>query len=169
MNIKPLRKRKGSGELYTRRPPTIDFIAESLRWPFDDLLARAAIRDRRHDDYVPSEVLVYHLRQTKSDNTDGRFVAIYNVLRDRVEAACPRANRNVGDKREWAKAGGQAARFETPSLPSSTAARVTATRCAPRGDHLMRRRLPMRVLPMSSTQPSARDDETARPFRCRWP
>lgn len=63
----------------------------------------------------------------------------------------------------------QAACFETPSLPSSTAARVTATRCAPRGDHLMRRRLPMRVLPMSSTQPSARDDETARPFRCRWP
>ena len=98
MNIEPLRKRKGSGELYTRRPPTIDFIEESLRWPFDDLLERAAIRDRRHDDYVPSEVLVYHLRQTKSDNTDGRFVAIYNVLRDRVEAACPRANRNVGDK-----------------------------------------------------------------------
>ena len=98
MTIEPLRKRKGSGELYTRRPPTIDFIEESLRWPFDDLLARAAIRDRRHDDYVPSEVLVYHLRQTKSDNTDGRFVAIYNVLRDRVEAACPRANRNVGDK-----------------------------------------------------------------------
>lgn len=29
----------------------------------------------------------------------------------------------------------------------------------------MRRLLPMRVLPMSSTQPSARDDETARPFR----
>lgn len=59
---------------------------------------------------------------------------------------------------EWAKLGGQAARFETVSLSSRTAARVTATRCAPCGDHLMRRRLPMRVLPMSSTQPSARDD-----------
>ena len=70
---------------------------------------------------------------------------------------------------EWAKHGGQAARFETVSLPSWTAARVTATRCAPCGDHLIRRRFPIRVLPMSSTQPSARDDEAARPFRYRQP
>lgn len=32
---------------------------------------------------------------------------------------------------EWAKHGGQAASFETVSLPSRTAARVTATRCGP--------------------------------------
>ena len=67
--------------------------------------------------------------------------------------------------REWAKRGGQAAILETVSRPSRTAALVTATRCAPCGDHLIRRRFPMRVLPMSSTQPSARDDETARRFR----
>ena len=68
---------------------------------------------------------------------------------------------------EWAKLGGQAAIFETVSLPSRTAALVTATRCAPFGDHRMRLRLPIRVFPMSSTQPSARDDETASPFRYR--
>lgn len=55
------------------------------------------MKDRRHSDYVPSEVLVYHLRQTKSDNSDGRFVALYDIFRDRVEAACPRPNRHVDD------------------------------------------------------------------------
>ena len=52
MNIEPLRKRKISGELYTRRSPTIQFIDKSLQWPFDDLLDRASIRDRRHAAWV---------------------------------------------------------------------------------------------------------------------
>ena len=55
------------------------------------------------------------------------------------------------------------------SRPSRTAARTTATRCAPIGDHLIRRRFPMRVLPMPSTQPSARDEAIGRPLRCRQP
>lgn len=76
MDIDPLRKRKTSGELYTRRSPIIQYIERCLHWTFDDLLDRASIRDRRHSDYVPSEVLVYHLRQTKSDNSDGRFIRL---------------------------------------------------------------------------------------------
>ncbi|QEW29763.1 Transposase (plasmid) [Roseovarius indicus] len=72
--------------------------------------------------------------------------------------------------REWAKPGGHAALWYAPvSRPSRTAARTTATRWAPLGDHLMRRRLPMRVFPMSSTQPSARDEEIGRPARYRRP
>ncbi len=98
MSIEPLRKRKISGELYTRRSPTIQYIEKSLHWSFDDLLDRASIRDRNRGEYVPSEVLVYYLRQTKSDNSDGRFIQLYDILRDRVEAACPRANRHVGEK-----------------------------------------------------------------------
>jgi hypothetical protein len=98
MDIELLRKRKITGELYTRRSPIEQYIAKSLQWRFDDLLDRASIRDRRHSDYVPSEVLVYHLRQTKSDNSDGRFIRLYDILRDRVEAACPRASHNLGDK-----------------------------------------------------------------------
>lgn len=96
--IEPLRKRKNSGELYTRRPPTLQFIEKSLQWSFDELADHASIRDRRHMGYVPSEVLVYHLRQTKSDNSDGRFVQLYNILRNRIEAACPRPNRHAGEK-----------------------------------------------------------------------
>ncbi|MCY4189730.1 MAG: hypothetical protein OXD42_00090, partial [Rhodospirillaceae bacterium] len=98
MTIDTLRKCTSSGKLYTRRAPTTDFINQSLEWPFEELLDRAAIKDRRHEHYVPSEVLVYHIRQTKSDNSDSRFVALYDILRDRVEAACPRPNRHVGDK-----------------------------------------------------------------------
>ncbi|MEL6415979.1 MAG: hypothetical protein AAFQ15_13650 [Pseudomonadota bacterium] len=96
MSIEPLRKRKTSGELYTRRSPTKQYIEKSLTWSFEDLLDRASIRDRRHSDYVPSEVLIYYLRQPKSDNSDGRFIQLYDILRDRVEAACPRANRQIG-------------------------------------------------------------------------
>lgn len=98
MLITPLRKRKITGELYTRRSPTTQFIENSLQWPFDELVERASIRDRRHSEYVPSEVLVYHLRQTKLDNSDGRFIQLYNALRDRIEAACPRPNRHAGEK-----------------------------------------------------------------------
>lgn len=96
MSIEPLRKTKTSGELYTRRSQVTQFIENSLAWSFEDLLDRASIRDRRHSDYVPSEVLIYYLRQTKSDHSDGRFIQLYDILRDRVEAACPRANRQIG-------------------------------------------------------------------------
>ncbi|OWU67824.1 hypothetical protein [Phaeobacter sp. 22II1-1F12B] len=98
MCIEPLRKRTVSGKLYTRRDEISAFIRLSLDWPFDELLDKAAMRDRRHADYVPSEVLLYHLRQTKTDNADGRFVALYNILLDRIEAACPRPNSRRGDK-----------------------------------------------------------------------
>jgi hypothetical protein len=96
--IEPLRKHKSTGERYTRRSPIIDFIERSRAWPFADLLQRAAIRDRRGSDYVPSEVLVYYLRSTKADNSDSRFVAIYNILRDRIQAACPRPNRQIAER-----------------------------------------------------------------------
>ncbi len=98
MCIEPLRKRTIGGVLYTRRDEIVAFIRLSLEWPFNELMDKAALRDRRHADYVPSEVLLYHLRQTKSDNADGRFVALYNILLDRIEAACPRPNSRRGDK-----------------------------------------------------------------------
>jgi len=98
MSIEKLRKKKKNGQLYNR-PATIEaYIAQTLDWPFDRLIEQATIHDRRHAEYVPSEVLLYHLRQTKSDNSDARFLALYNIIQDRVEAACPRANTMVGDR-----------------------------------------------------------------------
>lgn len=98
MCIEPLRKRTSEGALYTRRLQILAFIKVSLERPFEELLEKAGRRDRRHAEYIPSEVLLYHLRQTKSDNSDGRFVALYSILLDRIEAACPRPNSRRGDK-----------------------------------------------------------------------
>lgn len=98
MHIEPLRKRTRDGDLYTRREEIVVFIRRSLKWSFDDLMEKASVRNRRHSDYVPSEVLLYRLRQTKSDNADGRFVSLYNVLIDRVEAACPKPNSRRGEQ-----------------------------------------------------------------------
>lgn len=98
MSIQPLRKRTKDGKLYLRRQDILEFIRLSQEWPFKVLLEKASVRDRRHSDYVPSEVLLYHLRQTKSDNADDRFVALYYVILDRVEAACPKPNSRRGDK-----------------------------------------------------------------------
>lgn len=69
--------------------------------------------------------------------------------------------------REWTKHEGHATRFlfATFSRPSRTAALVTATRCASLGDHVILLRFPMRALAMSSTDPSARDDEMGNPLR----
>lgn len=65
---------------------------------------------------------------------------------------------------KWKNSGDHAA-LSCPgeSLPSSTAALTTATRCAPLGDHLMRCFFPMRTLAISFTRPSALDVETAFP------
>ena len=75
------------------------------------------------------------------------------------------------DDGEWAKLGGQAAalRYTPVNLPSRTAARTTATRCAPLGNHLIHQSFPIRELPMSSAQSSARDEEIGRPLRYRQP
>ena len=98
MGIEPLRKQKSDGATYKRPESVVAFIRTSLSWSFDQLLEHASVLDQRNSDYVPSEVLVYHLRQTKSDNSDGRFVALYNALQGRIEAACPRADRTIGNQ-----------------------------------------------------------------------
>ena len=82
-----------------------------------------------------------------------------------------KAEVDSGRRGEWTEHGGHPARFlfATVSRPSRTAALLTATRCAPLGDHRIRLRFPMRALAMSSTDPSARDDEMGSPLRYRRP
>ena len=83
----------------------------------------------------------------------------------------PGAPYNGHPSREWTEHGGHAARFliATVSRPSRTAALVTATRWAPFGDHRILLHFPMRALAMSSTDPSARDDEMGSPLWYRRP
>lgn len=91
----PLRKLK-NGTPYVRSPEVFAAIQQSFTWTFDELVKRAAITDRRNGSYVPSEVLMYRLRATKQDNSDRHFLALYDIVKGRLEAACPRATTSEG-------------------------------------------------------------------------
>lgn len=94
----PLRRRRPDGTLYSRRQAIERCIVETRALPGEELIARARIRDPRHADFVPSEVLIHHLRATKGDNTPTRYEALLGIVRDRVERACPRANQRAGGR-----------------------------------------------------------------------
>lgn len=87
----PLRKRRHDGTLYTRRPSTERCIRGLSDLPQDEFVRRAAIRDRRHADYVPSEVVMHRLRATRRNNHPRVFDQLYRIVRDRIALACPRA------------------------------------------------------------------------------
>lgn len=89
--IVPLTKRKTDGTLYLR-PDNVEPLLKTLTdLPRDALLERGKIRDRKHPDYVPSECLLYFIRNSRRDNSDAWFERLYKVLADRVLRAVPRA------------------------------------------------------------------------------
>ena len=89
MDIPPLRKRTRKGVPYTRPPEIEELIVESLSHPFEEFLARAQINDRKHPEYLPSEVLVHRIRATRHAETDEQFNALYPVLLQRIYRSCP--------------------------------------------------------------------------------
>ncbi|GLQ22565.1 hypothetical protein GCM10007853_04390 [Algimonas ampicilliniresistens] len=98
MELEPLRMRNGQGVLYTRRAPVVAAIKRGLNDSFETLLERAKIRNRQDPDYVPSEALVYHIRRTKSDNSEARFIALLDIINKRVADSCRRPGRQVGNQ-----------------------------------------------------------------------
>jgi len=94
-SIEPLRKVKDDAP-YTRPPEVTAAIERSFTWTFDELVENAAITDRWNSSYVPSEVLMHRLRGTKKDNSDRRFLALYDIAMKRLEAACPRVVTSEG-------------------------------------------------------------------------
>lgn len=96
--IPPLRKRKKDGQLYTRPAEIEALIASTLSLPFDDFIDRAGITDRRHPNYLPSEILVHRIRATRQNNSDRQFNALYRILIDRVIRSCPRTDTRIGDQ-----------------------------------------------------------------------
>ena len=92
MDIPPLRKRTRKGVPYTRPPEIEELIVESFSHPFGKFLARAQINDRKHPEYLPSEVLVHRIRATRHAETDEQFNALYPVLHQRIYRSCPNAS-----------------------------------------------------------------------------
>lgn len=97
-NLPPLRKKTVEGKLYERRAATEVVILECLELTFDELCDRAEISARKNPDYIPSEALVYFLRQTKTHNHDAQFGRLYNILQKRIKRVCPRSEFRIGDK-----------------------------------------------------------------------
>lgn len=94
--VTPLRKRRLSGELYTRDPKIETLIGELAVLPRDALTARAGITRRSDPDYVPSECLVYFIRASRRDNNEAWFERLYRILIERVLRNLPRAESRDG-------------------------------------------------------------------------
>ena len=89
--IPPLKKRTKQGILYNRPPEVEEVILDTFALPFEEFMERARHKNRRHPEYLPSEVLVHRIRATRHNNSDEQFNALYLELFERVSRSCPRA------------------------------------------------------------------------------
>lgn len=84
--VRPLTKRTGNGDRYTR-PADIEAaitVALTLDWPA--LQQRACVRERRSPDYLPSECLVHLIRKAHRDHDDTVRDQLLAMLLGRCEA-----------------------------------------------------------------------------------
>jgi hypothetical protein len=84
--VRPLTKRTGNGDRYTR-PANIEAVIDvalTLDWPA--LHQRALIRDRRSTDYLPSECLVHLIRKAHRDRHETIRDQLLAILLGRCEA-----------------------------------------------------------------------------------
>jgi hypothetical protein len=88
--IKPLHKRKKSGELYRRRDTIELILNELLALDREELFARCSIRSTRDPKRVPSECLLYLVRACRDDNTETWFNRLWPLLIQRVRDRIPR-------------------------------------------------------------------------------
>lgn len=83
---RPLTKvNKTTGKLYQRRSHVEALIEVIVALDRASAVKRLAIRDRKHSEYVPSEVLVHLLRETRQDNRSDHFEQLYRLLFNRIE------------------------------------------------------------------------------------
>jgi len=94
-DIPPLRKRTREGKLYSRPAEIENAILELLDLQFEEFIRRAKNQNRSHPEYVPSEVLVHRIRETRNNNSDEQFNALYSVLFERINQSSPRAGFRV--------------------------------------------------------------------------
>jgi hypothetical protein len=92
--ITPLRKYKPDGELYARRPIIQAKIAKLALLTPNELISRCEISYKNDPGYVPSECLMYFLRQCRSNRADIHFQKLYELLTKRVLCRLPAENSN---------------------------------------------------------------------------
>jgi hypothetical protein len=89
--VTPLRKRRLTGELYERDTQVEALIVEMSALPREEMIARAAISKDSDPGYIPSECLVYFIRQSRRDNNETWFERLYRILIERVLRSLPKA------------------------------------------------------------------------------
>lgn len=94
--LPPLTKKTIDGRLYRRRALTEELIHTCQKLTFEELSNQALISIRKDPRYLPSEVLVFFLRQTKTHNSDNQFDMLYQILQERIKRVCPRPETNEG-------------------------------------------------------------------------
>ena len=105
--ITPLRKRRPTGELYTRPPEIESMLEEFASLSRDELLERARVTRPSDPAYIPSECLVYLVRASRFDNNDDWFERLYKILNARVLHRLPRAKGRVGTRRVQSHSDGE--------------------------------------------------------------
>ena len=89
--IAPLRKRnKKNGELYTRLDEITAKLVEINELTPDELSTRCVVDDSKSVDYLPSECLLYLVRQRRSGPFDEHFQTLFNALAGRVLRGLPK-------------------------------------------------------------------------------
>jgi hypothetical protein len=95
--IAPLRKKDVGGKVYTRLPHIEKKLKELSALPRSQISARCAIQDKDSSDYLPSECLVYLVRENRSRSFDECSEHLFKALMERVMRGLPQAVSLDGD------------------------------------------------------------------------
>jgi len=101
--ITPLRKRSVDGVAYFRPPAIAELLAALSQVPIEEVARRARIDDHDSVEYVPSECLVYFVRQSKYCGDGDAYREIFATLRQRLLQSVPVYRRRVPDHSRFAE------------------------------------------------------------------
>ena len=98
ISIAPLRNKNGEGEVYSRFPETEAKLAELCVLSEPQIIARCAVDEPESPEYIPSECLVYLIREYRSKELDASAKAVFDALVGRVLAGLPKSESLDGEK-----------------------------------------------------------------------
>ena len=96
ISIAPLRKKRPNDEVYTRLQEIEAKLAEITALRRDQIAARCDVRDKESAEYIPSECLVYLVREHRSKPLDACAEVLFKTLMERVLAGLPKAETSDG-------------------------------------------------------------------------
>ena len=89
--IQPLRKISLKGEVYARLANIEAKLVDIVALPRDEIAVRCLVHDDNDPDYIPSECLMYLIRENRTDQQGKYFETVYKALTERVLTALPLA------------------------------------------------------------------------------